>query len=249
MKLNERDVDYFFRRGTAENPRFWSRFGGMPDLAGKMVGDVGCGHGSMCVEVAAAGASKVIGFELDPERIAVAKTISQQHYPQFSKVLDFRLQDICGAPERSFDYLISKDTFEHLIELPRILKAMKDRLKPGGRVYIGFGPLWNSPYGDHRRTKMRIPWGHLMVSKNYLVQRVNRLGGYCGEQVSSIHDIGLNAFSLADYRRMFQESGLKTVFFQVNHSKRPISRVFSSLRKLPFLEEYFSHNIYCILEK
>lgn len=248
MSLKVQDIDYFFRRGTLENPRFWARFGGKPDFTGKVVGDVGCGHGSLCVDVASAGARQVIGFDLDTERIESAQAIMSEHYPQLRQNLEFRIQDLADAPEREFDYFLSKDTFEHVIDLPKVLRSMKDRLKPGGQVFIGFGPLWNSPYGDHRRTKMRLPWGHVMVNEDFLVNRVNRLGGYCGSQVSSIHDIGLNKFSLADYRRMFNESGLKTVFFKVNHSTRPISRLFSSLRKVPLLEEYFSHNIYCILE-
>lgn len=32
--LEPRDVAYF-QRGAWENPRFWSRLGGQPDLAGK----------------------------------------------------------------------------------------------------------------------------------------------------------------------------------------------------------------------
>lgn len=247
--LSAKDIEYFFQKGAIENPRFWSRFGGKPDFTNKLVGDVGCGHGSLCVDVASSGASKVIGFELDPERVAFAQAITRLHYPELNPKLDFRLQDIADAPEQNFDCLISKDTFEHLIELPNVLSAMKARLKPGGKVYIGFGPLWNSPYGDHRRTQMRIPWGHLMVSHNYLVRRVNRLGGYCGNQVSSIHGIGLNTYSLADYRRVFDESGLVTLFLRVNHSDRLVSRFFSMMRKLPALEEYFSHNIYCVLQK
>lgn len=249
VQLNKDDVDYFFDRGIVENPRFWSRFGGRPDFTNKVVGDVGCGHGSLCVDMALLGATKVIGFDLDSERITCAQEITKTYYPQLSQTLEFRLQDLADASERDFDIFVSKDTFEHLIELPKVLGAMRDRLKPGGKIYIGFGPLWNSPYGDHRRTRVGFPWGHVLLNESFLIKHVNRLGGYCNQKVNSIQDLGLNKFSLADYRRFFTESGLKIVFFQVNHSTRPISRLFSSLRKLPYLEEYFSHNIYCILQK
>lgn len=247
--LNQNDVDYFFERGIVENPRFWSRFGGKPDFTNKVVGDVGCGHGSLCVDIALTGAQKVIGFDLDSERIACAREITQTYYPQLGQSLEFRLQDLADANEQDFDVFVSKDTFEHVIELPKVLAAMRNRLKPDGKIYIGFGPLWNSPYGDHRRTRIGLPWGHVLFNEDFLIKHVNRFGGYCNQQVNSIHDLGLNKFALADYRRIFTESGLKIIFFQTNHSTRPISRLFSSLRKLPYLEEYFSHNIYCILQK
>ena len=56
-------------------------------------------------------------------------------------------------------------------------------------------------------------------------------------------------YSLADYRRFIDGSGLKVVRFGVNRSTSPLSKILSVLRRLPLLEEYCTHNVYCILEK
>lgn len=59
-----------FGRGDKENPKFWGRLGGLPDLLGKLVVDLGCGHGSLGVGMAQAGVVKAIGADLYSDRIA-----------------------------------------------------------------------------------------------------------------------------------------------------------------------------------
>jgi len=249
MTLKQCDLDYFSKRGEVENPRYWSRLGGRPDFTNAVVGDIGCGHGSLCVDIALSGARKVIGFDLNANLIDFARENMQQNYPQLANTLDFRFQDVREAPEDNFDFFVSKDTFEHVIDLPQVLAGMKQRLRSGGRIYTGFGPLWNSPFGDHGRTRMPFRWGHVLFSESYLIARLNRRLASKGQAVTSIYDLGLNKLPLSAYRRIFNECGLSIIMFRINNSTRPLSRVFSLLRKLPLMEEYFSHNIYCILEK
>ncbi len=132
-----------------------------------------------------------------------------------------------------FDAIVSKDAFEHIRDLGGLLREMRKRLKTGGRIYAGFGPLYNSPYGDHRLTGSWLPWAHLFAE---------------GARLQDVEK-HLSKMSLADYERiLLHESGLHVVFFRVNHSRRPISRAFSWMKDVPSLREYFSHNIYCILE-
>lgn len=101
-----------------------------------------------------------------------------------------------------------------------MLTQMRRRLRVGGRVYTGFGPLWNSPLGDHGRTRLRIPWAHTFLPERTVVRWYNRRHE---RQIDSLQDLGLNCYSLADYRRVFAESGFETVTFGVNVSTRPPS--------------------------
>jgi SAM-dependent methyltransferase len=247
MQLSQEDIDYF-KRGTAENPKFWSRFDN-PSMTGKSLLDVGCGHGSLCIDAALAGADRVVGIDLDSERVAFAQANLEQNYPQLRErvtFVDIALEDY---PLEGFDAIVSKDSFEHIIDLDGVLAEMKRRLAPGGRIYSGFGPLYNSMYGGHGRIHnytYHIPWLHVILPDVLLLKLVNR---HRDEHVYSIHDLGLNKLALHDYRRIIYGAGLNVVMFEVNHSKNKISQLFSLLRTFPFLEEYFSHNIYCILER
>ena len=245
MELSPADLKYF-RRGERDNPRFWSRFGGCPLLEGKRVLDVGCGHGSLCVDTARAGAARVVGLDLNAKLIDFAHANVQQNYPELTSTLSFHHLNLSDYPLDSFDYILSKDSFEHILDLSGMLAEMSKRLAPGGRIYTGFGPLYNSPFGDHGMAYSRIPWAHVFLGKKRFAERVNRRWTH---KVNSIYDLGLNGLSFADYQRIFQDSGLNIVYFETNCSTKTISKVFSILRKAPFLTEYFTHNIHCILEK
>jgi len=251
MELPQEYLDYF-KRGKYENPRFWSRFGGKPILKGASVLDVGCGYGSLCIDIALSGAKKVVGLDINSQGIDVTNENLRRNYQQLTNIVKFKDVDVSVYPEFDFDYIVSKDTFEHIIDLDEMLIEMKKRLKPGGKIYAGFGPLYNSIFGDHRRTETLIPWGHLLVNESIIIDRLNR---HRENKINSIYDLGLNKMSLADYRRAFCESGLSIIYFRVNqntHLTYPhyiIARLFSLIKEIPFLEEYFTFNIYCILEK
>ena len=119
-------------------------------------------------------------------------------------------------------------------------------LRPGGSLLVGFGPLYNSPYGGHRRMHMPVPWGHRMLPEPWLLRWVNR---YRQAPVASIEELGLNKLALKDFLRLFDDSGLEIVFLRTNHGERLMSRVFATLARVPLLRESFSHDIHCILRK
>lgn len=247
--LNPADVEYF-GRGRWENPRFWNRLGGQPDLRGKKVLDLGCGHGSLCVDMAKAGAERVIGVDLNPRLIEFAERNLEINYPDLVRRVEFHLIEIEKFPEGDFDLMTSKDTFEHVMDLPSVLQAMRERLKSGGRVYCAIGPLWNSPFGDHDTVKkitgFNLPWAHLILPPGWVLRKVSR---QVGRPLQSYRDLGLNMLSFREYCEILFHSGFEVEFFRPNNSKHPVLRAFAVLAKIPFLTEYFTNNLYCILKK
>ena len=236
----------YFEHGAVELEKFWKRFGGKPNLNASFL-DVGCGHGALCIDLAKSGAKKVIGVDIEPERIKFARNNLNINYPELKNIVDFHAVDLAYYNNsEQFDYIVSKDSFEHIIDLPAMIEEMKKRLKPGGLVYAGFGPLYRDFYGDHKRTNSIIPWGHLFRSDENIIKKLNRKNDV---NISSIYDLGLNKLSLVEYKEIFEKSGLETVFFKLNNSNHPILKFFNLLAKFPFLTEYFAHNIYCILRK
>ena len=49
--------------------------------------------------------------------------------------------------------IVSKDTFEHTQDLNSVMTRFYNLLNQNGKVYLGFGPLYNFYNGDHGRTK------------------------------------------------------------------------------------------------
>ena len=248
--LDNAKLQGYFKKGEERNGKFFRRLEVEPTFDGLKVLDVGCGLGSLCLFVAERGPSHVVGIDIDKEGIDFANQYLQRNCSHLADRVEFRYCDINGLDECDFDVILSKDSFEHIMDLENQLHAMIAHLKPGGRMLIGFGPLYNSPFGDHRRTKSKVPWGHLMRSEKSIVKRINALrAGTDKNPIASIHDLGLNMLSFKEYRRIIESCGLEVRHFGVNVNERLGSKILTLFSKVPFLREYFTHNIYCVLRK
>lgn len=245
MRLLDDDLAYF-DRGKVENSRFFKRLGGEPSFQGKSVIDIGCGHGSLCVFMALKGAKNVLGIDTDVTRIRFAQENLAENYPHLVDTCVFRSCFSSEVPECDFDMIVSKDTLEHIIGLDRVIEDVRERLVVGGRFYAGFGPLYYSPFGDHRRLKAGFPWGHAIISEAVLLQR---LRSRHGSSANSVYDLGLNKLRLRDYEKIIRDSGLHLVQYEVNVSTSAMSKVLTLAAKFAPLRDYCSHNLYFILER
>jgi SAM-dependent methyltransferase len=237
---------FWFEQGKSSNIRFWSRFGGKPDFGGQVVLDVGCGQGRLCLDMAREGAKKVVGTDIDVPVIDFACRNLQARYPEWQSVVSFECCELDALPDNTFDIIVSKDAFEHVLDLRGLLGNIRRCLKPGGRLYTGFGPLYNSPNGYHQMPHFGLPWGHLFIPRSWVLAWGNR-----GQKKKrSLYELyTLNELSFADYENIFMKSGLDMVLFRVNQSGHIISKIMTLLRRIPFLREYCTHNICCIMEQ
>ncbi len=241
-----------------ECPEFWSRFAGPREFSGLNVLEVGCGLGALCIDMGYRGARRVVGIDIRKDDIEFARNYVDQHHPELSGKLEFTCEPVAHLPEEHFDAVVSKDSFEHIIDVDGMLAAIRDRLKSQGRIYIGFSPLYHSPYGDHdrRRTAFKflgvlgrglavIPWGHLWMEPQILRQHA-RLRG---EPVTSMYQLNLNQMSIEAFRSKIERAGLVTEWMAVNQGENLLGKVLSLLRRIPALERYCTYNVYCILRR
>ncbi|MCX7021087.1 MAG: class I SAM-dependent methyltransferase [bacterium] len=242
-----------FERGLRNYERFWSRLGIKPPLADRVIADVGCGHGAMCFRLARDGAVRVVGIDTNASIIGFARDRLEENFSEYRNRVEFHLGGLEDFdPAVRFDYIVSKDTFEHVEDLGRLLVEIRVRLKPGGLLLLGFGPLYNSPLGDHLGAEIPIPWGHLLFREEWLVRRLNERHS---RELKSLRDLGLNGLSSADYRRLFDRSGLECLQYRTNRSKgstpavRLIYGLALALSGIPELREYLTLSIFAVLRK
>lgn len=256
--LSEGDLRLFERSAT-ENARFWSRFPRIPDLRGASVLEVGCGRGRLCVDMATAGARRVLGLDILGTQLAFASENLRQNHSRYLSVVEFRQGNLPELDDdECFDFIVTKDALEHVIDLDGMLEAMRERLAPGGKIFAGFGPLYTSPYGDHDRRKRAfehlglkgkaaamLPWAHLLLEKQILKEH-SRLRG---AEVANMQELCLNGLAIDDYRKAFVRNGLRVECGRQNQGPAPLSQALSLLAKVPLLERYCVFNAYLVLSR
>ena len=183
---------------------------------GRRILDFGCGIGRDVIWLQERGFD-VWGLELRPELCA--------HVPN------------CGKVTGQFDVIYSVDSMEHFPDPLGALCHMKERLTPGGRVFISFQPPWLHPYGSHLHYMTKLPWVHLYVPERVLMkwrEKYVQDGARHFEEVSG----GLNRMTIRKFKSVVMEAGLQFESFRI----RAI-RDMQFLVTMPLLREFFAEKI------
>lgn len=123
------------------------RLGGLLNVRGKDVVDLGSGTGELCKLVMQMGARRVVGVNMSQEEIDFAKV---------RVGADFVLQDVeaylQALPEASVDQIFALNILEHLDKdkLLRVFEATFRCLRPSGQL-IAMVPNATSPFGGMTR--------------------------------------------------------------------------------------------------
>src|SRR5689334_17961465 len=118
-------------RAFERRQRFWPRFGlgpAGPDFTGQKILEVGSGLGERCLDVAARGARRVVGVDPFAESITAARQALTK-YPALAGVVEYRLGTVHELAENDFDAVVSENTFEHVLDVPETLAAIRARLR------------------------------------------------------------------------------------------------------------------------
>jgi SAM-dependent methyltransferase len=102
--------------------------------------------------------------------------------------------------ESSFDCVFSYNSFEHFKRPDAVLDEAIRVLRPGGYVYLDFGPLYMSPLGLHIFRQIGVPYAQLLFRKETLTEfaRMNR---------TTINMEDANGWLLEDYRNLWERCG------------------------------------------
>jgi SAM-dependent methyltransferase len=166
------------------------------ELRNKVVIDFGCGTGEQAVELAMRGARKVIGVDIDVERLTIARGRARA-----AGVTD-RCVFATGVPETG-DVVISTDAFEHFADPTDMLRLMRQHIKDDGYAIIEFGPTWYHPLGGHGFSI--FPWSHLVFTERALLRWWADFKDDGATKFSEIKG-GLNQMTIRRFRQLVAES-------------------------------------------
>lgn len=242
----EPDHDGYFRWRLEQAKAFLARFGRPIDFSGRTVLDFGCGFGSMSFVVASKNAKRVVGIDIDDERLDYARRKLAADYASLSPTLHFcRPEEL--RPQETFDVVISEDSFEHYEDPARIMNVIRGYLGEHGKVLIGFGPLWKSPRGGHLGYMTKVPWAHLLFPERVILRERRRFRPLENARTFAEVRGGLNKMTLEKFIRTIAETGYEVESISTNVLNRRTARVLNVIRRLPGCREYFTVNVYAIV--
>ena len=238
---------------------FWSRMDSpVPDFDGKTVIDYGCGYGYDSLITLQGGAKHVYCLEISEDRLKKARALHESHgFGNVSYIDNTNVRELANKIDNnSVDIIFSRDVMEHVPSPEQVLESMYSALKPGGEAYIGFSPLYKSPYGPHFGAKCKYPWIHLVFSEKTILNVFKEIYGL-NPSVKSYQDIegsGVNKLSYFDYKETIERFAWKKEIDLVNRfpNRRPVMMLlnfFISIIPVRGIKELFIVNSYIKLNK
>ena len=114
-------------------------------LTGKKILDVGCGSGRYCIEIAKADAQKVVGIDISPKMLEIARHLAL-HYG-VSNSCEFLQKDILNMQD-SFDDVIAMGFFDYVHNSEQVFSHLRALIR--GKLLASF-PGMGSPRVPFRK--------------------------------------------------------------------------------------------------
>lgn len=177
----------------------------LPQIPGKTVIDFGCGEGTEAIELAKAGAKQVLGLDVRQDVLAAARQNALA--AGFSEICRFST-----VASTSADIIVSLDSFEHFSQPAQVLQEMGELLRPGGEIFISFGPTWYHPLGGHLFSI--FPWAHLVFSEAALIRWRSDFKTDGATKFGEVAG-GLNQMTIGRFESLVKESELNFSSFEL----------------------------------
>ncbi|HSM55480.1 MAG TPA: class I SAM-dependent methyltransferase [Candidatus Sulfomarinibacteraceae bacterium] len=125
--------------------------------------------------------------------------------------VDFLQMDAAdlGFEANSFDFIFSFNSFEHFPEPDRVLGEAVRVLRPGGYIYLDFGPLYWSAKGSHQFRTIHVPYHQCLFTKETLTEFA------ADEGIELMGFFWMNEWRVDQYRQLWQDHAhhLETLFY------------------------------------
>lgn len=145
------------------------------DLKGLDVLDLGCGYGGRTIRYKELGARSVVGFEISDRMVKEAEEFAASRGVQDVQFL-VAVGEHMPFPDNSFDAILSYDVFEHVQDLPSVLRECHRILRPGGSLFCVLPPVHHPTGGTHFHGYVsRSPIPNVLFSPTTLLEAASEI--------------------------------------------------------------------------
>lgn len=180
--------------------------------------EFGCGDGMVSAALSVRGAHAIAvdisANRFDPRAVDAGVAFHVQDATQISVESD------------SVDCVFSYNAFEHVSDPKAVLAEMIRVTRKGGIIYLSFGPLYWSAFGEHAYRSLPIPYCQCL----FRLETINR---YCREEgYDQIDRAHVNRWSLRQYRELWDWSA--TLLSRPRYEERSSAGHVYLIERYPF---------------
>lgn len=174
-------------------------------------------------------------------------------------LLDGAFENAPPALDGQFDVAFSIACFEHLNRLPKALSAAFRLLRPGGKLFTMFSPIWSAHDGHHLPTIKDAagqtfvfnkncpipPWGHLVCSPSEMFEfLLSKTDPTAAEEMVYYvyHAPNINRLFAEDYLRYFEISPFAALTVAETFKQEPTPQLQRELEHFHPGKKRFANN-------
>ena len=179
--------------------------GFLEEIKDKVVIDFGCGYGEDAIDMAKLGAKRVIGIDIRPEVLDIARTKAVKECVE-SKCI------FTNETTEQADIVMSIDAFEHFENPSGVLRTIRSLIKRDGKVVVVFGPTWYHPLGGHLFSV--FPFAHLIFTEDALIRWRSDFRFDGAKRIGEVSG-GLNKMTISRFERLVEKSDFRFARFEL----------------------------------
>lgn len=198
---SRKSIENYFEWRKNKANSFVDRVETIESLKDLTILDIGCGYGALCEVLVKRGVKKVIGTEIDQNKLDIAnRFLKKRKNVTFIKVYNEKLP----FDKNYFDVIFIYDVIEHVKNPNVMIQECKRVLKQNGVLYVCFGPYY-SIIGHHLWDFAK--WPIHILPKKYIKKIIysKKLEGYFTHDHFWNQFESLNKIRISEFQRLVSD--------------------------------------------
>lgn len=214
-------------------------------------------------QIAGSGARSWTSIDITARRFELS--VKNETVPSWHK---FHTMDAAQMtfPDASFDVIYSANCFEHITSLPEALRHIHRVLRPSGKLFTIFSPIWTSPVGHHTwvwdgnrpltfSEGVFPDWYHLLLSRaemeEWLRKKYSSKPALVDKILQYVYDSqDINRFPDSLYETELAKYNYGRILFHRIQSGAPSAELLARLRERhPEVRDFRTLGYFLILSK